>query len=325
MVKNVVTVGGGTGSYTILKGLKKYDDINITAIVSMADDGGSTGKLRDELGVLPPGDVRQCLVALSEHTDTVRKLINYRFEDGSLKGHSFGNIFLAALEKVAGSFVKGVGVAGEILKIKGSVVPVTEDTATLSIKLKDGKTLVGEDSINHGHIQTAGVEEVYFTQDIKINPYAVAALLNADLIILGPGNLYCAILPNLVVPGFKEALVSSKAKIVVPVNLTNKKGHTEHWKSSDYIREIEKAIGKNVDFILVNTTSPSAEQIELYQLEEGSGVMIHNDIEDERAREFDLLSHQMTEFSNADEIATTRSFIRHDSDKLAEAVLSLLK
>src|SRR3989338_1741596 len=125
-MKNIITVGGGTGSYTVLSGLKNIPDISISALVSMADNGGSTGVLRDELGVLPPGDVRQCLVALSDHSDIVRKLINYRFNEGSLLGHNFGNILLAALEKVTGDFIKGVEIASEILKVKGLVIPVTK-------------------------------------------------------------------------------------------------------------------------------------------------------------------------------------------------------
>src|SRR3989337_2321393 len=137
VIKNVMTVGGGTGSYTVLSGLKDLKNVSLTALVSMADDGGSTGVLRDELGVLPPGDVRQCLVALSEHSEIVRKLMNYRFENGGLAGHSFGNIFLAALEKVTGDFVKGVEIASEILKVNGNVVPITKNKAQLSILLSD--------------------------------------------------------------------------------------------------------------------------------------------------------------------------------------------
>lgn len=324
MSKNIVTVGGGTGSFTLLRGLKKYDDINISAIVSMADDGGSTGRLRDQLGVLPPGDVRQCLVALSEHTETVRELMNYRFEEGGLTGHSFGNIFLAALEKVAGSFTEGIKVASEILKIKGKVIPVTEDEATLCVTLKNGTTLVGENSINHQDTQTFGVAFVHFEKEVKLNPHANDAIYHADLIILGPGNLYCSVLPNLVVDGFKDALEKSRGKIVVPVNLTNKKGHTENWKVSHYIHEIEKNIGRSVDIILINDARPSENQVEFYKIEEGSGVMVENDLRDERIIHKNLLSDEITQQSKADKIHHLRSFIRHDSDKLAEAIISLL-
>src|SRR3989338_8195197 len=145
VIKNVMTVGGGTGSYTVLSGLKDLPNVSLSALVSMADDGGSTGVLRDELGVLPPGDVRQCLVALSEHTNIVRKLMNYRFENGGLAGHSFGNIFLVALEKVTGNFVKGIEIASEILKVRGIVIPVTNQKAKLSILLSSGVLGEGED------------------------------------------------------------------------------------------------------------------------------------------------------------------------------------
>lgn len=323
-MKNVVTVGGGTGSYTLLRGLKKYDHINVSAIVSMADDGGSTGRLRDQLGVLPPGDVRQCLVALSEHTDTVRALMNYRFEEGGLSGHSFGNILLAALEKVAGSFTKGVKVASDILKIKGSVIPVTENEATLCVTLTNGTTLVGENSINHQDTQIAGVAFVHFEKNVFLSKDARDALYHADLIVLGPGNLYCSILPNLAVNGFKEALADTRAKIVLPINLTNKKGHTGHWRASHYVQEIEKYIERPVDIIIINDEAPSDEQIALYRLEEGSGVLVENDMKDPRVRKAPLLSKETIRQAKSDEVASTRSFIRHDSDALAREIVALL-
>lgn len=323
-MKNIVTIGGGTGSYTLLRGLKKYDDINISAIVSMADDGGSTGRLRDQLGVLPAGDVRQCLVALSEHSETIRELMSYRFEEGGLSGHNFGNIFLAALEKVAGSFTKGVKVASDILKIKGHVIPVTENEATLCVTLKDGTTLVGENSINHQDTQTSGVAFVHFEKNVALSKDARDAIYHADLIVLGPGNLYCSVLPNLVVNGFREALSEARAKIVLPLNLTNKKGHTEHWRVSNYVQEIEKYIERPVDVILVNDDAPSDEQIAVYRLEEGSGVLVENDMEDARIRKAPLLSKEIVQHSRSDAVANMRSFIRHDSDKLAQEIIRLL-
>jgi len=168
-MKNIVTVGGGTGSYTVLSGLKNIPDVSLTALVSMSDDGGSTGVLRDELGVLPPGDVRQCLVALSEHSDVMRKLMNYRFGEGTLKGHSFGNIFLAALEKVTGDFVQGVEVASEIMKVKGNVVPTTKNRAELFIKLSNGKILEGENKIQKANVQDVGIEEIFYKNKVELN------------------------------------------------------------------------------------------------------------------------------------------------------------
>jgi uncharacterized cofD-like protein len=324
-MKKIVTVGGGTGSYTVLRGLKHFDDVEIVAIVSMADDGGSTGVLRDELGVLPPGDVRQCLLALSLHGEVVRKLMGYRFEEGTLKGHSFGNILLAGLEKTAGSFVKGVEIASDILRIKGKVVPVTEDIANLVISLQDGTELLGENTINHADIQSTGFKKLSFQKVVSINEHAKKAILEADLIVLGPGNLYCSVLPNLIVDGFKEALKETKAKIVVLINLTNKKGHTLFFKVSDYVNIIEKILDKKVDYILCNNETPSDEQVAIYKMKEGDGVLVINDMEDdERVVLAPVLSHDIVVHDNHDAIAQVRSFIRHDSKKIAEALHDLV-
>jgi uncharacterized cofD-like protein len=290
-MKNIVTIGGGTGSYTVLSGLKNIPDINIVALVSMADDGGSTGILRDELGVLPPGDVRQCLVALSEHSEIVRKLMNYRFKAGTLRGHSFGNIFLAALEKVTGNFIEGVEIASEILKVKGRVIPITNNKATLSILLKNGELVEGENKINHSDLENFGIEKVFYKNNVKLNENAEQAMLKADYIIVGPGNYYCSIIPNLIVNGFKETILASKAKIILPVNLTNKQGHTKHWGASAYIKDIEKYLGRSVDIILMNNERPSLEQLEHYKLQEGDGVLIKDDLKDRRIIRKPLLSN----------------------------------
>lgn len=322
--KNIVTIGGGTGSYTVLSGLKNLPDVSLTALVSMADDGGSTGVLMDELGVLPAGDVRQCLVALSEHSDVVRELMKYRFNEGTLKGHNFGNIFLAALEKVSGSFVDGVEVASEILKIKGVVIPVTSNVAKLCILLSDGKLIEGEDKINHSELQEVGIDKIFYKDSVSLNEHAKIALDKADYIILGPGNYYCSLIPNLIVTGFKEAISASKAKIILPINLTNKHGHTKDWKVSDYVSDIERYIGKPVDIILMNNEPPSLEQTEVYKLQEGDGVLVMDDMEDERIMREPLLSHALVKFDKSDKVSSARSFIRHDSSKLAECVKKII-
>lgn len=324
-MKSIVTVGGGTGSYTVLTGLKELREVSLTALVSMSDNGGSTGVLRDELGVLPPGDVRQCLVALSEHTDIVRNLMGYRFDEGSLKGHSFGNIFLAALEKVTGDFAEGVEVASEILKIKGSVVPITKDKAELLMKLSNGKIIHGEDNIqNDLEIQTTGLEELYYSTNVTLNDKAKIALMSADYIILGPGNYYCSVLPNLVVEGFKETISRTKAKIIFPVNLTNKLEHTMNWSVSDYVNDIEKYLGRKVDVIIVNDEPPTPEQIERYKLKEGEGVYVEDDMTDERIVRASLLSHVVYVKGAGDTLPSTRGFIRHDSDKLARCISGII-
>jgi len=323
-MKNIVTIGGGTGSYTVLSGLKNISDISISALVSMSDDGGSTGVLRDELGVLPPGDVRQCLVALSEHSEVMRKLMNYRFDCGTLKGHSFGNIFLAALEKVTGDFVEGVEVASDIMKVKGNVIPITKNKAELSITLSNGKILEGEKKIQDANLQEAGIKEIFYKNKVELNKKAEEAILKADYIILGPGNYYCSIIPNLIVDGFREALGASEAKIILPINLTNKLGHTTHWKVSNYVNDIEKYLGRLVDFILVNNEEPSSEQIERYKLKEGDGVLIFDDFKDNRVIRDALLSRIIPESIVGDISSNIRGFIRHDSEKLADCIKKII-
>ncbi len=324
-MKNIVTIGGGTGSYTILSGLKNLENVSLTALVSMADDGGSTGVLRDELGVLPPGDVRQCLIALSEHSDVVRKLMSYRFSEGSLAGHNFGNIFLAALEKVTGDFAEGVEVASEILKVKGKVVPITKEKAELFICLTDETCINGEDSINHADFQGMGIAEIRYAGTVRLNTHAKDAIVNADLIILGPGNYYCSVIPNLIVDGFKEAIGETKAKVVFPVNLTNKHGHTLRWKVSDYVYDIEKYLGRKVDVILLNDEPPTEEQIKHYEMKEGDGVLTENDMKDDtRVVHGKLLSHAIIKYDEADAVRSVRSFIRHDKDAFAAVIARLI-
>lgn len=321
-MKNIVTIGGGTGSYTILSGLKKLPEVSLTALVSMADDGGSTGVLRDELGVLPPGDVRQCLVALSDHTEVVRELMGYRFSEGTLSGHSFGNIFLAALEKVTGDFVKGVEIASEILKVRGKVVPITKSKAELSICFKDNSCIKGESTINRADLQAQGITSITYSEHVELNPHAHKAILEADAIILGPGNYYCSVVPNLIVEGFKEVIQKTKAKLIFPVNLTNKQGHTLGWRVSDYVRDIERYLGRRVDFILINNQLPSSEQIVHYKMKEGDGVLTIDDMEDSRVVHAELLSTTLVKVSEEDK--HIRGFIRHDKDRLALTISKII-
>ena len=322
-MKKVVTIGGGTGSYTVLSGLKNIPGISISAIVSMADSGGANAMLRDELGVLPPSDARQCLVALSEHTDIVRKLMLYRFGEGSLKGHSFGSIFLATLEKVTGDFVKGVEIASEILKVKGTVIPVTKDPADLVLSFSSGKTLDGEHVIDEADLQRSKIEKIYYKNKVTLNGSAKHALEQADYIIIGPGDFYTSLVPNFIVEGFKEALNNSQAKIILPINLTNKHGHTLYWGASDYVFNIEKYLGKQADIILVNSEAPTKEQVAQYQIEEGDGVLIEDDLgDDSRVVREPLLSP--TFFVNSKGDTMKRSFIRHDSKKLATCISKII-
>lgn len=327
--KKIVTIGGGTGSFTLLTGLKKYP-VDISAIVSMADDGGSTGVLRDELGVLPPGDVRQCLVALSDSSEKLRELMSYRFEDGGLKGHSFGNLLLSALEKTSGGFSSGVEEAIKILNVKGEVVPVTDSDARLFLELHDGTVLNGENEINHAYsLQKKGVKKMYFSPNVRANPKAIKRIEEADVIVVGPGNHYCSIVPNFLVKGISAAIKKSKAVVVYNCNLVNKKGHTENFNLDDYVQSIENHIGKGrVDYVIFNTRIPNKNLIEKYKSEKE--LLVDFNLEAKKQRTFqvlrvDVLSGKKSRYSIADALSSQRAYIRHDSDKLAKIIMMILE
>lgn len=317
-MKKIVVIGGGTGNFTVLQGLKNYP-VELSAIVSMADDGGSTGILRDELGVLPPGDVRQCLVALSTSSRLMRSLMNYRFENGGLGGHSFGNLFLSALEKVTGSFEKAVEEMGRILYIKGKVIPVTTHQVRLKMILNDRKVLEGEKEIYLSQEIDQGYKSIYLEPYPKANHHALEEIEHADLIVMGPGGLHTSLIPNLLVEGVSEAIRNSAAKKIFVVNLMNRKGQTTGYKVSDYLNEVVKYIGEDVfDFILVNQQKPPKELIEMYS---GEGSLVENDLEEERVVSASLLG-ALTKQAKTD--LMRRSLIRHDPKKLSQELMKIV-
>src|SRR5688572_12810547 len=255
----IVVIGGGTGSFTLLSGLKHYTN-RLTALVNMVDDGGSTGQLRDELGVLPPGDVRQCLVALSE-SPKVRELFNYRFEEGSLAGHAFGNLFITALEKLTGNFAEAVDTAAEVLRVQGQVVPATLDNVRLTMTWPDQRVVLsGERVIDVDHfVHDPRKATLSLTPMPQANPAAIAAIREADLVVIAPGDLYTSIGPILVADGFGEALKTTAAKVVYVCNLVTKQGQTEGFTVVDHAQEIERFVGAPVlDVVLFSGHRPQA-------------------------------------------------------------------
>ncbi len=327
-IKKVVTIGGGTGSFMLLSGLKNYP-IELSAIVSMADDGGSTGILRDELGVLPPGDVRQCLAALSGEKDIMRRLMTYRFEEGGLKGHNFGNLLLSALEKITGNFSAGVEEAAKILNIKGEVIPVADKEVNLFIELKNGKLIKGEDEVRHNvEIKKAGVRKSYLSPKVRANKKAIQKILEADLVVIGPGDYYGSIMPNFLVQGISEALRKTKAIVVFNCNLVNRKGQTDNFTLDDYVGLINSQIGKErIDFATFNTKEPGRNLIKKYEEESLLVEFGENNGQKRTYRiiKTDLLSDKKSNYSKADAIASTRAFIRHDSEKLARVLMVILE
>jgi uncharacterized cofD-like protein len=258
----VVALGGGTGLSTLLRGLKKYTG-NLTAIVTVADDGGSSGRLRAEYRILPPGDFRQCITALADVEPLMTTLFQHRFKEGSLNGHSFGNLFIMAMAEITGDFEHAIRESGRVLAVRGQIVPSTLRDVTLMAEMADGQTRVGESSIPHanddgdgnGAVATA-IKRVFLEPEPTINPEAEEAILNAEMILVGPGSLYTSILPNLVVDGMAEALKASPAIKVFVCNVATQPGETDAFRVSDHLKAIEGHLGTNIfDFIVVNSNS----------------------------------------------------------------------
>jgi uncharacterized cofD-like protein len=321
---NIVVIGGGTGSFTLLQGLKNYTG-NITALVNMADDGGSTGQLRDELGVLPPGDVRQCLVALSA-APQVRDLFNYRFEEGSLKGHAFGNLFLTALEKMSGNFAEAVELAGSVLKITGQVEPITLSNVKLCAEGADGKPIIGECNIGEAELKPR--PKIWLEPEANANPAAVRAIMDADMVVIAPGNLYGSLAPALVIEGVQRALRRTKAKCVYVANLVTKPGPTDGFTVKDFADEIERLGGsKFLDYVVFNNDTPSKELMERYAHEGEYAVAF--DIDELKKQHYQfrgvpiLAKNAWDGAQSSDPLAASRSFIRHDSDAVARQLMRI--
>ena len=312
--KKIVVIGGGTGVFTVLTGLKKHFQ-NLTAVVTMAYDGGSAGILREEFGILPPGDIRRALIALS-NTDnkTLAQLFGYRFAKGSgLSGHSFGNLMITALERITGSFESAIAEASRILSIRGKVLPVTLKKVSLAAELEDGAIIKGEANIDTPkHDGRLRIKKVWLTPPATINPAAREAIMSADAVILGPGDLYTSLAPNLLVKGMRAALKKSRAKKIYFVNLMTKFGETSGFRASDFVRVLEKYLGKEVlDYVVVNKTKPTAMRFRPYAEEKAEFV------------EADLQTLKKPMLIEAS-LIRKYGFLRHDPDKVAEIVKTLI-
>jgi uncharacterized cofD-like protein len=246
----VVAVGGGTGMSSLLRGLKEYT-ANLAAVVTVADDGGSSGRLREEYRILPPGDFRQCLVALADAEPLVKQLFSHRFENGSLGGHSFGNLFIMAMAEVTGNFEHALRESGRVLAVRGAIIPSTLHDVTLVASV-NGSMVEGESKIP---MQPGPINRVFLKPDnAELNPEAALALVNAELILVGPGSLYTSILPNLLVPGMVRAMKASPALKVFVCNVASQHGETDDYNVSDYLRVLREHTGEDLfDFAVVNS------------------------------------------------------------------------
>lgn len=320
----IAVIGGGTGSFTMLSALKGYTS-QIAAIVSMADDGGSTGVLRDELGTLPPGDVRQCLVALSD-SPKIRDLFDYRFEEGTFAGHSFGNLLLTALEKVTGDFSEAVETASDILRVNGIVIPATLDNVRLKMEWADrslilhGERVIDAEFFKHDPRKA----DISLLPSAKANPTAIAAIEQADIVVIAPGDLYTSLGPLLVIDGIGEALAKTDALKVYISNLVSKRGQTDKFTVSDHAAEIERFAGSPfLDYVIYNDEVPSADVAARYK-EEG-GYVTEVDTEVLAHAHYKIVAGnflgKLARVHNGDSIPVTRSLIRHNAAAVAKSIL----
>lgn len=324
-VPNVVVIGGGTGSFIVLSGLRDHP-INLTSLVTMMDSGGSTGRLRDQLGVLPPGDLRQSLVALSKTRRVWRDLFLYRFDNGDFDGHNFGNVFLSALEKMTGSIESALELASEVLRVQGRVLPVTLDNSHLCVRLQDGSIIKGEAYIDIEEINRPKIVNSFLNPSAQANPNAVQAIMDADFIVMGPGDLYTSLIPNFLVDGISAAMVASNAKTIFISNLMTKTGQTDNFSVSDYISEVLKYSRRgHIDYALVNTSIPSGDSLAWY--DQSKAFLVTDDINEKshpstNVIRGDFISDIKYKSTPADKLK--RSLLRHDSTKLATEIMRIL-
>jgi uncharacterized cofD-like protein len=319
--QKLVALGGGTGLSTLLAGLKQLVGCsdqrlwieNLSAIVTVSDDGGSSGRLRDELQMLPPGDIRNCIVALSEDSSLLSRLFRYRFRgEGELGGHSFGNLFLAALTEVTGDFTEAVRLSSEVLASKGHIYPATISDVRLVAELEDGSIVQGETTISASRtpIRNLRLEP---EQCLPL-PQALKALRAADVITVGPGSLYTSILPNLLVAQVARVIGESRATKIFVCNLMTQPGETDGYSARQHLEAVKKFAPEiQFDFIVVNNRRISKEQAELYAAEDAYQIGIDDPIEDPR----DL----STEIMRADLLEEGEK-VRHNSLRLAEVVMA---
>jgi uncharacterized cofD-like protein len=324
--KKVVFVGGGTGTSVLLTALKNIDYFDLTAIVAVSDNGGSTGRLRDEFGFLPVGDLRQCLAALvdGKNQKIVRNILLYRYSKGEgLKGHNLGNLILTALEDLSDSPAKAVEIASKIFRTKGTILPVSENIVNLGIKYQNGETAVGEQILDIPQNGGKKIEKVYLIPKANIYKKSYLVLKNADLIIIGPGDLYASLIPNLLVKGFKNALKESKAKIIYITNIMTHFSQTHDMTAKDHLCEIIKYSGIIPNFILINNGKIPQKILNYYQKSKEFPVIddLDNNDKYEIIRK-NLVLNIMVKKQKSDN--TPRSVLRHDPKKLETIFKNLI-
>ncbi|MGB2599561.1 MAG: gluconeogenesis factor YvcK family protein [Candidatus Omnitrophota bacterium] len=312
----IVVIGGGTGLSTLLTGLKQKTS-NITAIVTVADDGGSSGRLQEEFGVLPPGDIRNCLVALADSEDLLGALFQFRFKEGEgLRGHNFGNLFITALSKVTGDFARAIKESSKVLAIRGNVFPATLQTVKLVARRKNGRETTGESRIREE--RESPIDRLFLEPgECKATQESIEAIREADAIVLGPGSLYTSVMPNLLIKGIKEEVLKSKAVKIYICNVMTEGGETENFSASDHIRAIIKHTGPGIiGYCVVNTSRIPKALYEKYKQENKYPVEVSD-------RDEKWFNREKIKLVKA-HIAGIKEFVRHDSVKLSDVIMDIL-
>jgi len=308
----VVTIGGGTGLSVLLRGLKKYP-LEITAVVTVADDGGSSGKIRSDMNIPSPGDIRNVIAALSDVEPYLEKMFQYRFDSGEVKGHPVGNLMIAAMTDIHGDFSTAVKVMSRILNVRGTVLPTTNDIATLNAVLSDGEIIRGESSIT----KAGGViDHVYITPSrVKPNEDVLKAIEEADYIIMGPGSLYTSIIPNLVISKVSEKIRESNAKKIYVCNVMTQHGETDNYTVSDHIVAINKHVEENIfDLVIANSREFDDSILSKYHKEKQEPVKI----DQEKIKELGIKL-----IKNNDVGIVDNNTIRHNADKVSELIYEI--
>ncbi|NLO76144.1 MAG: YvcK family protein [Clostridia bacterium] len=308
----IAVLGGGTGLSVLLRGLKEYTS-NITAIVSVADDGGSSGRLRGQLGILPPGDLRNCLVALADTEPAMESLFNYRFTTGEgLAGHSLGNLLIAAMTDLTGSFETAIHEVGEVLAIRGKVIPATNTLLVLGAELADGTIMMGQSAISRTE---KPIKRVFLEPaDCQPAPEALAAIREADAIVIGPGSLYTSVIPNLLIPGMVEAIKKARGVKIYVCNVMTQMGETKDYTAGDHLEALyNHSVPGLVDYMIVNTKKVPAAYVNKYALEGAKVVEIDRE----------KLASQQIQLIQAP-ISKENDYVRHDSLKLASLIISVV-
>lgn len=327
---NIVTIGGGTGTFTLLTGLKQYP-IDLTAIITMADSGGSTGRLRDEFGNLPVGDVRMALAALAdeEHGQTLlRDLFLYRFDRGEkgLQGHNFGNLFLVALEDILGSQKEAIIAASDILRVKGNILPVTEGHGHLIAHYNDGTIIKGETYIDEPpstHDRSLKITKLGLDPHVRITPEARQAIKSADCIVLGPGDLYTSLLANVVVDGVPEAIQESSGTFVYITNLMSKEGQTHGMTATDHVREVAHYTKRTPDIVIQNDRKLPDRIVKRYEKQGEFPVEDDLDVlKNCKIVRADIIAIEVIKKKSGDLLR--RSLLRHDPHKLAQTIMGAI-